>query len=87
MLYYHFLHTFSEENGFQSPLLSADTISILQNYSWPGNIRELRNFAENLVVLKRGREITPQDLTPDLLTVLSSESSVVQGNQAYPKKK
>ena len=26
----------------------------LQSYPWPGNIRELRNFAENVVVLQRG---------------------------------
>jgi two-component system response regulator AtoC len=85
LLLHHFLHTFSEENGFQSPLLSADTISILKNYSWPGNIRELRNFAENLVVLKRGQEITPQDLDPRFSVVLTSESSVSSGNPSLSK--
>jgi two-component system response regulator AtoC len=85
LLLHHFLHTFSEENGFQSPFLSADTISILQNYSWPGNIRELRNFAENLVVLKRGQEITPQDLDPRFTTVLSSESSASSGKPSLSK--
>ena len=85
LLLHHFLHTFSEENGFQSPLLSADTISILQNYSWPGNIRELRNFAENLVVLKRGQEITPLDLDPRFTTVFSSESSVNSGKPSLSK--
>jgi two-component system response regulator AtoC len=85
LLLHHFLHTFSEENGFQSPLLSADTISILQNYSWPGNIRELRNFAENLVVLKRGQEITPQDLDPRFTAVLSPESSASSGKPSLSK--
>ena len=85
LLLNHFLHTFSEENSFQYPLLSADTISILQNYSWPGNIRELRNFAENLVVLKRGQEITPQDLDPRFTTVLSSENSVSSGKPSLSK--
>ena len=31
-------------------------------YRWPGNIRELRNFCENTVVLKRGTEVTEHDL-------------------------
>ena len=39
-------------------------MNILSSYSWPGNIRELRNFCENLVVLHRGGEITPYDLDP-----------------------
>jgi len=85
LLLEHFLHTFSEENGFQSPMLSAVTISILTNYSWPGNIRELRNFAENLVVLKRGQEITPQDLDPRFTAVLSSESSASSGKPSLSK--
>ena len=64
MLLKHFLSQYSEENGFESPVLSGETLNILQNYGWPGNIRELRNFCENLVVLNRGKEITPYDLDP-----------------------
>ena len=64
LLLSHFLKTYSEENGFESPQLSQEAQTILQNYSWPGNVRELRNFCENLVVLQRGKEITPYDLDP-----------------------
>jgi len=64
LLLSHFLKTYSEENGFESPQLSQEAQAILQNYSWPGNVRELRNFCENLVVLQRGKEITPYDLDP-----------------------
>jgi DNA-binding NtrC family response regulator len=34
----------------------------LQRYAWPGNIRELRNFCENAVVLRRGGSLTEYDL-------------------------
>ncbi len=64
LLLNHFLNEYSAENGFDLPKLTNDALNILQNYSWPGNIRELRNFCENLVVLKRGQEITPYDLDP-----------------------
>jgi len=36
----------------------------LQAYPWPGNIRELRNFAENAVVLRRGGRLSEFDLEP-----------------------
>lgn len=64
LLIEHFLAFFAKENNFEQPWLSSDSLSILNNYSWPGNIRELRNFCENLVVLKRGNEVTPYDLDP-----------------------
>ena len=60
----HFLALFAQENGFEKPTLTLDSLEVLKSYSWPGNIRELRNFCENLVVLKRGSEVTPYDLDP-----------------------
>jgi DNA-binding NtrC family response regulator len=36
----------------------------LTAYPWPGNIRELRNFAENAVVLRRGGSLSEFDLEP-----------------------
>jgi two-component system, NtrC family, response regulator len=36
------------------------------NYRWPGNIRELENIIERLVVLTAGDEIRPSDLPPFL---------------------
>ena len=60
----YFLSHFSKENNFPLPQLNSETIGILNSYSWPGNIRELRNFCENLVVLNRGGVISPYDLDP-----------------------
>ena len=44
--------------------ISDETMSILMDYAWPGNIRELANFIERMVVLSPGPVITPRDL-PD----------------------
>ena len=55
---------FEIQNGFEKPTLTLESLEILKSYSWPGNIRELRNFCENLVVLKRGSVVTPYDLDP-----------------------
>lgn len=58
----HFIRQFSRENGFTPVKIAPETMKILIDYEWPGNIRELRNFAENIVVLHRGGTISPYDL-------------------------
>lgn len=62
LLLNHFLNYYAKENGVPVPALDPGAISVLQNYRWPGNIRELRNFAENTVVLHRGGTLTQYDL-------------------------
>ena len=63
----HFLDQFAEENNLQKINLTTKALSVLQAYRWPGNIRELRNFCENLVVLKQGGEVNEYDLDPRFL--------------------
>ena len=75
----HFLSQFSVENNFPLPHLNFETINILSSYSWPGNIRELRNFCENLVVLNRGGEISPYDLDARFFSGSSDSNFNVQG--------
>ncbi len=53
--------------GAQPPTLTPDAIALMQDYAWPGNIRELRNVIERVVLLSRGNgdgvaEIRAQDL-------------------------
>lgn len=62
LLLNHFLTEFSKENGVDAPVFEAGAMQCLRRYSWPGNIRELRNFAENAVVLHRGGRIHDFDL-------------------------
>ena len=58
----HFLKLYAKENGTKIPQLDRGALQVLQGYRWPGNIRELRNFAENIVVLHRGGIVTEYDL-------------------------
>ena len=60
----HYTQYFSEQNGFSAVKLTEGALSVLGAYSWPGNIRQLRNFCENIVILKRGSEINEYDLDP-----------------------
>ena len=76
LLLHHFLKHFASENEFDVPSLNREALEVLEKYAWPGNIRELRNFCENLVVLKRGLEITPYDLDIRFSSTESSAQSV-----------
>lgn len=58
----HFLGLYAQENGVNIPQIDPGALKILQGYRWPGNIRELRNFAENTVVLHRGGTVTEYNL-------------------------
>lgn len=58
----HFIQHFSEENGMPPARLADDAVKVLMAYPWPGNIRELRNLCENLVVRHRGGSVTALDL-------------------------
>ena len=66
LLLAHYLRRFASENGVEPPRLSPAAAEALSAYAWPGNIRELRNAAENLVVLHAGREVAAADLDPRL---------------------
>ena len=46
--------------------LTPDTMEILLAYDWPGNIRELRNLIESMVVLAPGSVIRPEDIPQEI---------------------
>ena len=50
----YFIHQISEQAGIKPREIGEDTMAILQAHSWPGNIRQLRNNIERLLILARG---------------------------------
>ncbi len=60
----HFVRQFSKENGYDPVTVEPGAMQHLTRYAWPGNIRELRNFAENVVVLRRGGTLSEFELEP-----------------------
>jgi DNA-binding NtrC family response regulator len=56
-----FAREFCERNAIPPTTLNEETLSVLMNYSWPGNIRELRNVVESLLVMHAGGTITADD--------------------------
>jgi len=64
LLLAHFIRIFAVENGLPPLTLDPGAVQTLQRYPWPGNIRELRNFCENAVVMHRGKSLSEYDLEP-----------------------
>jgi transcriptional regulator with PAS, ATPase and Fis domain len=58
----YFLGQFSSDNGRTRKILSAEAAEMLTAYSWPGNIRELRNIIERLVVTVQSDVVNPEQL-------------------------
>jgi DNA-binding NtrC family response regulator len=57
----YFLGQITQDQGLGAKRFSAEAIELLQSYDWTGNIRELRNVVERLVILG-GEEIDTNDV-------------------------
>ena len=57
-----FIKEICEENNINPLMISKEAMSILQKYTWKGNIRELKNTIENIVVLSNGNIIDVDDI-------------------------
>ncbi len=56
-----FLEDIADEYGSRKKTISPSAIQALQGHNWTGNIRELRNVVERLVIMS-GEEISPDDV-------------------------
>lgn len=62
MLFRKFTLDFAEKYRTETVLLDPQAKQLIQHYAWPGNIRELRNVAEQLSILSEDKLITPERL-------------------------
>ncbi len=62
-----FNHRFSRLMGFPEIRFSSKAMKCIFEYSWPGNIRQLENFVERMIVLQpEGHLVQPEDLPSDI---------------------
>ena len=79
LLIENFADEIASESALGKKKIDPRIYPILQQYCWPGNIRELRNFIERLIIMTPGQVIGPGDLPADFRNVLQKEN----GNTAY----
>jgi DNA-binding NtrC family response regulator len=66
LLVEHFSRLASREHDRPPIEISPEALDILIRYSWPGNVREIRNLIESMVVLSPGSVIRPEDIPAEL---------------------
>jgi DNA-binding NtrC family response regulator len=67
----HFLKTICEKNGFAPKKFSNSALDTLKEMNWSGNVRELRNLVERLVIMISKEDITEKDI----LSVIPTSST------------
>jgi two-component system response regulator HydG len=85
LLIQHFFREFQKKDPTTPRKnLSPEALEILKNHPWPGNVRQLKNICENLLILSSGSLIEKKDLPPDIVqqaqsgrTTATSSSTVL----------
>jgi DNA-binding NtrC family response regulator len=67
LLVRRFIREFARQHERQFRGITPEALQRLVNAPWPGNVRQLRNLIESMVVLTPGAEIRPSDIPPDVL--------------------
>lgn len=61
-IFTNLLEQHSRAHGLPVPKVTPEVLALVRRYPWYGNVRELRNFSERLIILNEGTEITPEQL-------------------------
>ncbi len=80
----HFLGKFAERHGKRVDSILPEAMQCLQWYSWPGNVRQLENLIERLVVLAEEPTIRMRDLPKELASAALAGGSVREDAKRSP---
>jgi DNA-binding NtrC family response regulator len=80
----YFIGVFSRELKKNIKELTPETEEILMNYTWPGNIRELKNVVERVFILEESDTILPEHLPKEVVVSSHDESNGVQAKFTIP---
>lgn len=72
----HFCAAAGRANGRAGAMLDADALDLLRTQPWPGNVRQLQNFVERLVVLADNPRISKREVAAQLTTLTSPKMSL-----------
>lgn len=76
LLVSRFIKEFAKKNDIKISGINSEAMKALENYSWPGNVRQLRNVIERMVVLADGDRLTIADI-PDEITNVEATAPTV----------
>src|SRR5207302_11109852 len=83
-LVHYFIDQISQATGLPKRLIGEDAMAVLQSHDWPGNVRQLRNNVERLMILAGGDPdavITASMLPQDVSSMVPAMPNGVGGEQ------
>ena len=81
LLLNHYLDEFSRENSRKIKGFTPKAYDALSSYNWPGNIRELRNLVERMVVLSQGEWLDIDDIPSHVKQINLLENDLNSSNE------
>jgi DNA-binding NtrC family response regulator len=78
----YFLDNFSRSFGRNFVAVSPEAGRLMENYSWPGNIRELRNVIERICIMHSGPSLLPEYLPQEIRGITNTPSTSVKSPPA-----
>ena len=76
----HFVQQAMENNKIQFEGFSEEALAIIKSYNWMGNIRELKNFVDSIVILSAGKKVTAELVREHLM----GYEEISDGNSLLP---
>jgi two-component system nitrogen regulation response regulator GlnG len=83
MLTRHFLQQSAQQLGVEAKRISDSAIELLQNFAFPGNVRQLENICHWLTVMAPAQAIEPKDLPPEVLAISGHASPAGSAPSEY----
>ena len=78
----YFVEKYCKQNELPAKQLNEDTLRVLNNYNWRGNVRELENVIERAVLLSGESEIKPENLLINPVSVSKNKAASSAENKA-----
>ena len=80
----HFSESICAESGQSTKAFDKKAIELLKSYNWSGNIRELRNVVERLIILS-GKTVTEEDVNDYVMTGNNTKNKLAGLFEQFPK--
>src|SRR5512140_2046877 len=84
LLVRHFMESISRDSNVRTKRITPAALDVLQRYRWKGNIRELRNTVERLIIMTAGETIDVADLPDSVRSGGNLTTAVPAGERVGP---
>ncbi|MFH1862757.1 MAG: sigma-54 dependent transcriptional regulator [bacterium] len=71
-----FVYCSSSRENRNAPLLTSEVVSLLQSYSWPGNVRQLKNVIRSAILFHEGEYLTAHDFPQEVFESTTQPAEV-----------